>query len=80
MFLVLLDHFRCARVDTGVDLWELQHHAQQGQVGRGQSGGRLYAWLSQQRGASERRGFTTQVPVREAGVSRTVTGRGGVLS
>lgn len=55
-------------------LGDVQQHVQQGQVGRGQSGGRLYAWLGQQRGASERRGFAAEVPVREAGVSGTVTG------
>lgn len=56
-----------------------QQHVQQGQVGRGQFSRRLYARLIQQRRASERRGFASEVPLREAGVSGTVTGRGGVL-
>lgn len=74
------------RVRSGVALegkaeWrgDVQQHVQQGQVGRGQFGGRLYAWLSQQRRASDWRGFAAEVPVREAGVSGTVTGRGGML-
>lgn len=82
--MVLSDPFRCGSARSacsGVELcgdaeWrgDVKRHVEQGQVGRGQSGGRLYARLGQQRRASERRRFASEVSVREAGVSGTVTG------
>lgn len=85
--MVLLEDFCCNRVPVWCSLWgaalwrtDVQQHVQQGQISRGQFSGRLYAWFIQQWRASKRRGFAPEVPVREAGVSRTVPGRGGVLS